>query len=137
VAAMSYRRPPEQYVSHSMSTDLLTVGREEPLVVAAGRMVERRVGAVLVIASGGSLEGILTERDVLRAVAHASIAGSVAEWMTSDPVTVEPGATNAEAAMMMLHGGFRHVPVCEGGTPVGIVSIRDLLRLANESPAGV
>ena len=134
---MSFQRPPEHYVSHSMSTDLLTVERGEGIVPAAARMVERRVGAVLVIGDGGALEGILTERDVLRAVAHGSIDGTVAQWMTADPVTVEPGATNAEAAMMMLHGGFRHVPVCEGGTPIGIVSIRDLLRLANESPAGV
>ena len=133
---MSYMRPPEHFVSHSMSTDLLTVAPDETLVLAAGRMVDRRVGAVLVV-DGERLEGILTERDVLRAVAHGSIDGQVREWMTSDPVTVEPGATNAEAAGMMIHGGFRHVPVCERGRPVGIVSIRDLMRLANESPAGV
>ena len=134
---MSFHRPPEHYVTHSMSTDLLTVRREEALVLAAGRMIDRRVGAVLVVHPDGSLDGILTERDVLRAAAHGSVAGIVAEWMTTDPVTVGREATNAEAAMMMLHGGFRHVPVVENGRPVGIVSIRDLLRLANETPAGV
>jgi CBS domain-containing protein len=134
---MSFQRPPEHYVSRSMSTDLLSVGRDEALVLAAGRMIDRRVGAVLVVRTDGALEGILTERDVLRAAAHGNVAGTVAEWMTTDPVTVGPEATNAEAAMMMLNGGFRHVPVCEGGRPIGIVSIRDLLRLANESPAGV
>jgi CBS domain-containing protein len=131
-----YQRPPEHFVSHSMSTDLLTVGREESLVVAAGRMMERKVGAVLVI-EDDELVGILSERDIMRAVAESDVGGAVSAWMTSDPVTVEPGATNSEAAMMMIHGGFRHVPVCEGGRPVGIVSMRDLMRLANESPAGV
>ena len=57
--------------------------------------------------------------------------------MTRDPITVGRDATNGEAAMMMIHGGFRHVPVCDEGTLIGIVSIRDLLTLPNESPKGV
>ena len=57
--------------------------------------------------------------------------------MTHDPITVGHDASNGEAATLMIHGGFRHVPVVEGDRLVGIVSIRDLLRLPNESPAGV
>ncbi len=57
--------------------------------------------------------------------------------MTRNPITVASTATNGEAAMMMIHGGFRHVPIVDDGTLVGIVSIRDLLILPNESPSGV
>jgi CBS domain-containing protein len=57
--------------------------------------------------------------------------------MTHDPITVGRNASNGEAASLMIHGGFRHVPVVEDDRLVGIVSIRDLLRLPNESPAGV
>jgi len=65
------------------------------------------------------------------------IEGTVEQWMTRDPITVGPDATNGEAAMMMIHGGFRHVPICDHGKLIGVVSIRDLLTLPNESPKGV
>ena len=66
-----------------------------------------------------------------------SIEGTVSDQMTHDPITVGRNASNGEAASLMIHGGFRHVPVVEDDRLVGIVSIRDLLRLPNESPAGV
>ena len=133
---MTYQRPREDHVSATMATRLLTIGPGEMLQEAAHRMADRRVGAILVT-ENDALVGILTERDVLRAVGRGTIEGTVEQWMTRDPITVGPEATNGEAAMMMIHGGFRHVPVCEGGKLVGIVSIRDLLTLPNESQKGV
>jgi CBS domain-containing protein len=133
---MTYQRPREDYVSSTMATRLLTIEPSAMLQDAAHRMADRRVGAILVT-DGASLVGILTERDVLRAVGRGTIEGTVEQWMTRDPITVGPEATNGEAAMMMIHGGFRHVPVCDDGRLVGIVSIRDLLTLPNESPKGV
>jgi CBS domain-containing protein len=133
---MTYQRPREDHVSATMATRLLTIGPGETLQEAAHRMADRRVGAILVTENDG-LVGILTERDVLRAVGRGTIEGTVEQWMTRDPITVGPESTNGEAAMMMIHGGFRHVPVCEDGKLVGIVSIRDLLTLPNESPKGV
>jgi CBS domain-containing protein len=133
---MTYQRPREDYVSSTMATRLLTIEPSATLQDAAHRMADRRVGAILVT-EGDSLVGILTERDVLRAVGRGTIEGTVEQWMTRDPITVGPEATNGEAAMMMIHGGFRHVPVCDDGRLVGIVSIRDLLTLPNESPKGV
>src|SRR6478752_5606927 len=123
---MSYQRPREDSVSNTMATRLLTIGPSEALQEAAHQMADRRVGAI-----------ILTERDVLRAVGRGTIEGTVEQWMTRDPITVGPDATNGEAAMMMIHGGFRHVPICDHGKLIGIVSIRDLLTLPNESPKGV
>jgi CBS domain-containing protein len=119
-----------------MSRDLLTVAPGDALGEVAQRMVDRDVGAVLVM-DGESLAGILTERDVLRAVGAGTIEGTVEQWMTRNPITVPSTATNGEAAMMMIHGGFRHVPICDHGKLIGVVSIRDLLTLPNESPKGV
>jgi CBS domain-containing protein len=122
-----------------MSRDLLTVAPEETLSQVAQRMVDRDVGAVLVM-RGAELAGILTERDVLRAVA-AGIEDDtrVSDWMTSDPETMETGDTTQHAAVLMIHGGFRHLPLVEGDDVVGMLSIRDLMRvvLDNAAPRGV
>jgi CBS domain-containing protein len=126
-------------VADVMSRKLLTVEPATDLSEAAERMVERGVGASLVL-TGETVSGILTERDVLRAVATGSVEGThVAAWMTRDPETVDFSESTGQAAAVMIHGGFRHLPVVEGDRPVGIVSIRDLMRVALEdvSPRGV
>ena len=121
-----------------MTTTLLTVEATQTLTEAAAQMHDRGVGAAIVL-NGERLSGILTERDVLRAVATGEVAGTkVGAWMTHDPETVEPGERPGHAAAIMLHGGFRHLPVLEGDTPIGIVSIRDLMRVVidDEAPRG-
>ena len=121
-----------------MSPDVLAVGPATSLVDAAGRMHDRRVGAV-VVTDGGRLVGILTERDVLRAVATGGVDGPVAEAMTRTPDTIGPDETVGHAAALMIHGGFRHLPVVDGDAVVGMISIRDLVRLSvdDEVPRGV
>jgi CBS domain-containing protein len=133
---VSFQRHRHETVDNCMSRELLTAAASDSLVDAAHRMAERRVGAILVL-EGEKLIGIMTERDVLRAVGKGTIEGTVADWMTRDPITVGKDATHGEAAMMMIHGGFRHVPIVEGGKLIGIVSIRDLLLLPSATPAGV
>jgi CBS domain-containing protein len=122
-----------------MSRDLLTVAPGDALGEVAQRMVDRDVGAVLVM-EGEALAGILTERDVLRAVA-AGIQDEtiVSDWMTRDPDTMSPDDTTQHAAVLMIHGGFRHMPLVEGDKVVGMLSIRDLMRvvLDNAAPRGV
>jgi len=117
-------------VGDVMSRNLLTVDPTTPLAEAAERMSDRGVGAALVL-SNDHVSGILTERDVLRAVAVGRVEGTtVAAWMTRDPETVAPDEPTSTAAATMLRGGFRHLPVVDGTRPVGIVSIRDLMRVA-------
>ena len=124
-------------VGDVMSQNLLTVDTATSLTDAAARMCDRDVGAILVVA-GDQLIGILTERDILRAVAQGKVADDVGAWMTPHPETVEAEEPTRQAASIMIHSGFRHLPVLDGARPVGIVSIRDLMRevVADESPRG-
>jgi CBS domain-containing protein len=122
-----------------MSRNLLTIEPAARLVDAAKRMAERAVGAVIVV-EGKRLAGILTERDMLRAVANGySDDAKVADWMTAHPETIEADDSTGHAAALMIHGGFRHLPVLEGGELAGILSIRDLMRVAleDQAPRGV
>jgi CBS domain-containing protein len=126
-------------VSNHMATDLLTVEPDARLSDAARRMAQRGVGAVLIL-EGERLTGILTERDLLKAVAAGfTDEARVSEWMTRQPETVEPDESTDHAASLMIHGGFRHLPVVEGSRTIGILSIRDLMRVAlhDSAPRGV
>jgi CBS domain-containing protein len=114
-----------------MSLHVLTAPPEQTLQEAAHSMTERRVGAV-VVTRGASVVGIVTERDVLRSVAHGLVPWSTTleGCMTHDPISITPSTDTFEASHIMLEGGFRHLPVLDEGRLVGILSLRDLLRAA-------
>ncbi len=109
-----------------MRPEFVEVAPEDTLGEVAERMTALDMGAVAV-KDFGRLIGILTERDLLRAMAarvHTSDA-RVREWMTEDPVTVAAELDAEDAAEMMIAGGFRHLPVVDaGGAVVGVVSLR-------------
>ena len=120
-------------VGEIMTSDVLTVEPSDTIGETAQKMVERGVSSA-VVSDYGTLIGIVTERDLTRAVAgrvHTSEA-RVREWMTSDPITLSPDASADEAAKIMLDNGFRHVPIVDEGRAVGIVSIRDVARWSTE-----
>jgi CBS domain-containing protein len=120
-------------VGEIMTSDVLTVEPSDTIGETAQKMVERGVSSA-VVSDYGTLIGIVTERDLTRAVAgrvHTSEA-RVREWMTADPITLAPDATADEAAKIMLDNGFRHVPIVDQGRAVGIVSIRDVARWSTE-----
>ena len=122
-------------VADHMTRDLVTVAPDELLGSAAVRMAERKVGAALIL-DGNRLIGILSERDVLRAVAAGGAESApVSAWMTANPETIESDDSLDQAAVLMIHGGFRHLPVVDGGRAVGILSIRDLVRVALDDRA--
>ena len=125
-------------VGEIMTRDVLGLEPATSLVDAARRMHERRVGAVVVL-DDDRLVGIVTERDILRAVATGAIGGSVADVMTHGPDTIGPDESAGQAAALMIHGGFRHLPVVDGNAVVGMLSIRDLVRVSvdDEAPRGV
>lgn len=109
-------------------SDFITVAPEDTLGEVAERMSAKNVGAV-VVKDFGRLIGVLTERDMLRAMAarvHTSDA-RVRQWMTENPVTAPPDMTFEEASKVMLDKGFRHLPVVDGDTVLGIVSLRRIM----------
>ena len=116
-----------------MTREVLTVDPADTIGETAEKMVELGVSSA-VVSDYGRLIGIVTERDLTRAVAgrvHTSEA-RVREWMTPDPVTLPPDASAAEAARVMLERKFRHIPIVEDEHTVGIVSIRDVARWSTE-----
>jgi CBS domain-containing protein len=108
--------------------NFITVAPEDTLGEVAERMTRQNTGAVIV-KDFGRLIGILTERDMLRAMAarvHTSDA-RVRQWMTVDPITAPADMDLEEAAQIMLDNGFRHLPVVEGENVLGVVSLRRVL----------
>jgi CBS domain-containing protein len=120
-------------VGDLMTSEVLTVAPEDTIGETAEKMVDLGVSSA-VVSDYGRLIGIVTERDLTRAVAgriHTSEA-RVREWMTPDPVTLPRDAPAEEAARIMLEQRFRHIPIVEDEHTVGIVSIRDVARWSTE-----
>jgi sulfide:quinone oxidoreductase len=118
-------------VGDVMSGDPLVVAPEDTLGQVAEKMAERDIGSALV-GDHGRLIGILTSRDMLRALAgrvHSSEA-RVREWMTAEPITVSTETLLEAAALLMTEHHFHHLPVVEGERPVGMVGMRDVVRSA-------
>src|SRR5262249_42052805 len=122
-------------VADVMVRNVLTVDPADTIGEAAEKMNAANVGAVVVVEDFARIVGIVTERDLLRAVAARARAAEarVRQWMTPDPVTIEPELTVDEAAKIMFDHNFRHLPVVKDGRPLGIVSLRLLSRWAFES----
>jgi CBS domain-containing protein len=111
-----------------MRTDYISVEPQDTLGEIAERMVEARTGSAIV-KDYGRMIGILTERDMLKAMAgrvHTSEARA-REWMTADPITATPETPVEEAAQTMIANGFRHLPIVEDGAVVGVVSLRRMV----------
>ena len=112
-----------------MSTKLVVVQPGATVAEAATVMGERHVGSTLVM-EGDDLVGIFTERDIVRALSQDFDAPghSLSQWMTREPKTITPDTPVEEALNVMLAGGFRHLPVTEGGAVIGVVSMRDISK---------
>jgi CBS domain-containing protein len=119
-------------VRDAMSSDVLTIGPDHTLRDAARRMSSRRVGAAVVLDGDQDQPGILTERDILDAVGQGQDVDveRVADHLTSDIVVAHPEWPLQKAAAAMVSGGFRHLVVCEGPDVVGMLSVRDIVRVS-------
>jgi CBS domain-containing protein len=104
------------------------IGPVATVAEAADALIEDSVGSLAVV-EGRNLVGIITERDVVRAVAEGADPEeeSVADWMSDAPDTFAPDVEVREAAAWLLEMGYRHMPVMQDGELLGIVSIRDIL----------
>ncbi|MBT2385210.1 cyclic nucleotide-binding/CBS domain-containing protein [Streptomyces sp. ISL-11] len=117
-------------VRDAMSTVVLTIGPAHTLRQAARLMSARRIGAAVVLDPDTSGLGILTERDILNSVGAGQDPDreTAQSHTTTDVVFAAPEWTLDEAAAAMSHGGFRHLIVLDDRGPVGVVSVRDIIR---------
>jgi signal-transduction protein with cAMP-binding, CBS, and nucleotidyltransferase domain len=124
-------------VSDGMTTEILTVGPGHSLRAAARLMANRGVGAAIVVDPESPGLAIITERDVLHSLGAGEDPDSelVEDHETSDVIFAMPDWSLEEAADTMLRGGFRHLIVTEGPEVVGLISVRDVLRVWTESGA--
>jgi len=116
-------------VAEVMNKSVLTVDPTSSIGEAAEKMIEAGVGAVVVMEDMARIVGIVTERDLMRAVAQRARAAEarVRQWMTESVVTIEPDTAIKDAAKMMFEKNFRHLPVVnKDGRLMGIASLRRL-----------
>ena len=112
-------------------TEVATITPDAMVLDAANLMNQRRIGALCVV-EGQALIGVFTERDILNRVISAQLDPAitrVADVMTPSVITCGPKGKTADCAAVMSHKRIRHLPVVEGGKPVGMVSTGDLMAL--------
>lgn len=122
-------------VTTVMHRSTVSVRPDMSLQQVADTLAREEVGAVVVQGVNG-LVGIVSERDIVRAIADGADLESdrASDVMTYDVVSVESVAAIDVVARIMIDGAIRHLPVIDSGGPVGIVSIRDLLGAFIEAP---
>jgi CBS domain-containing protein len=110
---------------------IISVMPEATIQDVADLITSRRIGALVVTDDHQMIIGIVSERDVVKAIAlhkAAALGMTAAQLMTPNPVTAAPNTTVDEAMQIMDAGYFRHLPVVDQGKLVGIISVRDLVK---------
>lgn len=113
------------------SGSLVTISPDAPLTQAVDSLAEHRIGAIVAVGADGRLEGILSERDVVRILAEKGtevLSSPVSSVMTRAVVTCAPDDAIPVIMERMTRGRFRHVPVVENGRLTGIISIGDVVK---------
>jgi CBS domain-containing protein len=126
-------------VRDAMSKVVLSVGPGHTLRQTAQFMSSRKVGSAVVLDPDGEGLGIVTERDLLNAIAAGGDPDreEVGPHITWDVVYAGPAWTLEEAAAAMIKGGFRHLVVVDDGEVLGIISVRDVVRIWSRNPSTV
>jgi len=124
-------------VRDGMSDVVLTVGPDHTLRQAAEAMCRRKVGAAIVLDPDAHGPGVITERDILRAIAEGEDPGRerVADWLTTEVKFATPEWSLEQAAASMVRGGFRHLLIVDGGELAGVLSMRDIVRVWTQDGA--
>ena len=115
----------------SKGREVVTIAPSASLASAVGLLVEKRIGAVLILGADGRVVGILSERDVVRALAErgaGALDEPVSQTMTRKVSTCNENESVFNIMERMTEGRFRHVPVVDQGQLVGIVSIGDVVK---------
>jgi CBS domain-containing protein len=128
--------PATSFQGKLLGAHLDELGAPEPETIESGTPVGDAIARMrrdgldcLLVTDHGRLVGIFTDRDaVLKVAGRAADRRSVGDLMTPDPVVLRHDDPIAVAINKMAVGGFRHVPIVEGGRPIGVVSARDVFR---------
>lgn len=120
-----------KHILREKGREIVTIAVDATLSDAARLLAQKRIGAVIVSGEDGSLAGILSERDLVRAVSEESVAAlarPVSAYMTRTVMTCSESDSIEDLMEMMTHQRFRHVPVMENDRLVGIISIGDVVK---------
>jgi len=117
-------------VRDGMSSVVLTVGPSHTLSESARLMAERNVGAAVVVDPDSPGPGIVTERDILRAIAAGQdpAVELVRDHLTDELISASPEWSLEQAAETMIEHGFRHLLIVNGADLLGVLSMRDIVR---------
>ena len=124
------------HILRQKGSDVITVSPSDSVQSIVDTLTRHRIGAVVVVDRAGGIAGIVSERDVVRAMAGnaASVVSKTAQdIMTAEVMTCEPGDSEAELMQLMTENRIRHLPVLSGGRLAGMVSIGDVVKLRMES----
>ena len=120
-----------QILKSKSDDNVVTVTPGTLISEAAKILAERRIGTVVVSADGKKANGILSERDIVREIATRGatcLTHSVDTYMTSKLVTCARNDSADQVLKMMTEGHFRHMPVLEGGTLIGLITLGDVVK---------
>ena len=119
------------HVLQRKGADVVTITADAPLTGALSTLAEHNIGAIVVADDQGAVVGIISERDVVRALAArgpVALQGAVGDLMTSTVTTCAPRSTVDDVMALMTERRIRHVPVVDDGALTGIVSIGDVVK---------
>ena len=111
--------------------NVATARPDDTVQEIANRLAQKKIGAIVIVGSAGSVSGIISERDLIRVIAQhgaKALAMPVAEVMTRDVVICTETTPVDEIMEMLTNGRFRHLPVVQDGALMGIVSIGDIVK---------
>jgi CBS domain-containing protein len=131
----SSRQAREDSVSSMETDDYVCIAPSTPLYEAIEAMKQDEGGCAIICAEGGSVAGILTERDFLTKIAGQTVDGNepVSDWMSPVVATLTPEATIGEAVAIMNDKGYRNIPLVKDGKLVGSISVFDVISYLAES----
>ena len=115
-------------LSELVAGEIISTSAKTALFDFARLMEDQSVGSIAILDNGGDFVGLVTDRDIVRAVADDLGADTTAgDVMTNDPDTIDINTDVSDAVAWMNATGYRHLPVTDGGRLVGMISIKDLL----------
>jgi len=120
-----------QILASKSIQEVATIAPGASVAEAAGQLSAKRIGALVVSEDGNAVQGIVSERDIVRELGRkgpACMSETVAELMTKKIVTCGKDETADRVLQKMTEGRFRHIPVVEGDAMVGLISIGDVVK---------